>query len=218
MRVLSLFIICQFVFINDALRPIRKLASKQSFNTKYNHYRITRLKCTSEDQQNNENNEDLNIDKDNKQTDIIKTGKYGLWLDFSSITKQFNLPNLIGGTVFGMFITLFGLFGPFFFQEYESSHSTTTTSITKSNNNIEKSITLFEDILIDLKNGYVEELNSDKLFETAMNAMLKSLDPYTEYENLKESKLMQESVSGKYGGVGMIISGMYMYTVYSILV
>ena len=30
----------------------------------------------------------------------------------------------------------------------------------------------------------------------------------TEYENLKEATEMRESVSGKYGGVGMIISGL----------
>ena len=36
--------------------------------------------------------------------------------------------------------------------------------------------------------------------------MLKSLDPYTEYENGASARSMQESVSGKYGGVGMVIS------------
>ena len=34
-----------------------------------------------------------------------------------------------------------------------------------------------------------------------------SLDPYTEFENLGAAKNMLESVSGKYGGVGLIISG-----------
>jgi C-terminal peptidase prc len=36
--------------------------------------------------------------------------------------------------------------------------------------------------------------------------MLKSLDPYTEYENLMAAQTMQESVNGKYGGVGLVIS------------
>ena len=36
---------------------------------------------------------------------------------------------------------------------------------------------------------------------------MKSLDPYTEFENLGAAKNMLESVSGKYGGVGLIISG-----------
>ena len=38
-------------------------------------------------------------------------------------------------------------------------------------------------------------------------AMLKTLDPYTEYQNLKVAQNMQESVQGKYGGVGLVISG-----------
>ncbi len=36
--------------------------------------------------------------------------------------------------------------------------------------------------------------------------MLQSLDPYTEFEDLKAARNMQESVSGKYGGVGLIIA------------
>ena len=36
---------------------------------------------------------------------------------------------------------------------------------------------------------------------------IQSLDPYTEFENLGAAKNMLESVSGKYGGVGLIISG-----------
>ena len=31
-------------------------------------------------------------------------------------------------------------------------------------------------------------------------------DPYTEYENIKDSQQIQESVSGKYAGVGLVIS------------
>jgi C-terminal processing protease CtpA/Prc len=49
-------------------------------------------------------------------------------------------------------------------------------------------------------------VNPTKLFETAVSAMLRSLDPYTEFENLDTAKTMQESVSGKYAGVGMVIS------------
>jgi C-terminal processing protease CtpA/Prc len=51
------------------------------------------------------------------------------------------------------------------------------------------------------------QVNPTKLFETGVSAMLRSLDPYTEFENLDTAKYMQESVSGKYAGVGMVISG-----------
>ena len=37
--------------------------------------------------------------------------------------------------------------------------------------------------------------------------MLKTLDPYTEFENVGQAKNMRESVGGRYGGVGLVISG-----------
>ena len=35
---------------------------------------------------------------------------------------------------------------------------------------------------------------------------LHSLDPYTEFENVKLAKEVKEYVAGKYGGVGLVIS------------
>lgn len=75
------------------------------------------------------------------------------------------------------------------------------------NDKMTQPVTLFETILSDLDRGYVDKVDTEKLFETAMTGMLKSLDPYTEFEGKKEAQEMQESVSGKYGGVGLVISG-----------
>ena len=36
--------------------------------------------------------------------------------------------------------------------------------------------------------------------------MLKTLDPYTEFEEAKAAQDVRESVSGKYGGVGLVIA------------
>eukprot|EP01035_Chromulina_nebulosa_P017814 gene17814-23424_t len=71
---------------------------------------------------------------------------------------------------------------------------------------IQPQISLFSDILYDLETGYVDNISPSKLFETAVTAMLKTLDPYTEYENFGQARSMQESVSGKYGGVGLVIA------------
>ena len=68
-------------------------------------------------------------------------------------------------------------------------------------------VTLFETILQDLDNGYVDKVDTQKLFETGVNAMLNSLDPYTEFESRKEAVSLNESVNGKYAGVGLVISG-----------
>jgi len=68
-------------------------------------------------------------------------------------------------------------------------------------------VTLFETILTDLDRGYVDTVDTQKLFETGVTAMLRSLDPYTEFEGKSEAVAMQESVAGKYAGVGLVISG-----------
>ena len=68
-------------------------------------------------------------------------------------------------------------------------------------------VTLFETILADLEYGYVDPVDTNKLFETGIQAMLKSLDPYTEFEAKEEAQQMNEGIMGRYGGVGLVISG-----------
>jgi len=43
-------------------------------------------------------------------------------------------------------------------------------------------VALFETILSDLDQAYVEPVDTNKLFETGVSAMLRSLDPYSEFE------------------------------------
>ena len=68
-------------------------------------------------------------------------------------------------------------------------------------------VTLFETILGDLNRGYVDPVDTQKLFETGVTAMLRSLDPYTEFEGKQDAVQLSESIGGKYGGVGLVISG-----------
>lgn len=55
--------------------------------------------------------------------------------------------------------------------------------------------------------GYVDDVDTKKLFETGVSAMLKSLDPYTEFEPRQEAQDLTESIRGRYGGIGLVISG-----------
>jgi len=73
--------------------------------------------------------------------------------------------------------------------------------------NLSQPVTLFETILADLDAGYVDPVDTNKLFETGVSAMLKSLDPYTEFEAKEEAQQMNEGILGRYGGVGLVISG-----------
>eukprot|EP00535_Pseudo-nitzschia_heimii_P013645 CAMPEP_0197194936 /NCGR_PEP_ID=MMETSP1423-20130617/30172_1 /TAXON_ID=476441 /ORGANISM="Pseudo-nitzschia heimii, Strain UNC1101" /LENGTH=902 /DNA_ID=CAMNT_0042648455 /DNA_START=288 /DNA_END=2993 /DNA_ORIENTATION=+ len=73
--------------------------------------------------------------------------------------------------------------------------------------NLSQPVTLFETILADLDAGYVDPVDTNKLFETGVSAMLKSLDPYTEFEAKEDAQQLNEGIMGRYGGVGLVISG-----------
>jgi hypothetical protein len=78
----------------------------------------------------------------------------------------------------------------------------------KSNiNNVNQPVILFETILNDLNDAYVDDVDIQKLFETGVKAMTASLDPYTEFESRTEAAELEESVTGRYGGVGLVIRG-----------
>jgi hypothetical protein len=74
--------------------------------------------------------------------------------------------------------------------------------ISDSVSQLSQPVTLFETILHDLDQAYVEPIDMNKLFETGIAAMLESLDPYTEYESQTAATALTESIDGKYGGVG----------------
>eukprot|EP00586_Coscinodiscus_wailesii_P021132 CAMPEP_0172498168 /NCGR_PEP_ID=MMETSP1066-20121228/110221_1 /TAXON_ID=671091 /ORGANISM="Coscinodiscus wailesii, Strain CCMP2513" /LENGTH=787 /DNA_ID=CAMNT_0013271349 /DNA_START=208 /DNA_END=2571 /DNA_ORIENTATION=+ len=83
--------------------------------------------------------------------------------------------------------------------------STIFIPLLSAHDKLEQPVTLFETILADLDRGYVEEVNTKKLFETGVSAMLRSLDPYTEYYEVGGD--VTETISGKYAGIGLVISG-----------
>jgi len=65
---------------------------------------------------------------------------------------------------------------------------------------------LFGAILEDVNDAYVEqEVDIDRLFQTGVNAMLSSLDPYSTYENARQAEDLFLRTSGRYGGVGLTI-------------
>ena len=68
-------------------------------------------------------------------------------------------------------------------------------------------VTLFETILGDLQQAYVDEVDVEKLLETSVSAMLRSLDPYTEFESKQAARDLTESIDGRYAGVGLVIAG-----------
>ena len=70
---------------------------------------------------------------------------------------------------------------------------------------VAKNLDIFNNIYKNLDLMYVDTLNAAEVIGTGINAMLRSLDPYTEYypeENTKDLKMM---LTGKYAGMGALI-------------
>ncbi len=70
---------------------------------------------------------------------------------------------------------------------------------------IDQSLTIYNDVLRQLDMNYVDTLNYEDLTETAINAMLRRIDPYTVYYPKKKDDDLRMMTTGKYGGIGSII-------------
>lgn len=69
----------------------------------------------------------------------------------------------------------------------------------------EECISIFNDVLRQVDVNYVDTLNYEDLTETAINAMLHKIDPYTVYYPKKNDRELRMMTTGKYGGIGSII-------------
>lgn len=70
---------------------------------------------------------------------------------------------------------------------------------------VAKNLDIFNTIYKNLDMMYVDTLDADKTVGTGINAMLKSLDPYTEYFPASKSGDVKMMLMGKYAGIGAII-------------
>lgn len=76
----------------------------------------------------------------------------------------------------------------------------------KQNNfEISKSIDIYNNVLRYLNMNYVDEINPAELNETAINAMLGELDPYTVFIPESEIEDVRLLTTGEYGGIGSVI-------------
>ena len=70
---------------------------------------------------------------------------------------------------------------------------------------ISKNLEIFHDIVAELDRFYVDTINPTKTIETGIQAMLRSIDPYTEYFPEKDMNDLKMMTTGKYAGIGAII-------------
>lgn len=71
---------------------------------------------------------------------------------------------------------------------------------------LREKVALFDFILQDINRSYVDQVDINKLFETGVNSMLGTLDPYTQFENNVQATEMSVKTNGRYAGVGLGIA------------
>jgi len=77
---------------------------------------------------------------------------------------------------------------------------------TKQERDTYKSLETFANVLTLVQQYYVDEINSSKVINGAINGMLSSLDPHSAYMTPEDFKELEEETSGSFTGVGIEIS------------
>lgn len=68
-----------------------------------------------------------------------------------------------------------------------------------------KNLDIFNNMYVALDTYYVDTLDADKLVKTGIDAILNSLDPYTEYYADEDEDDLKMLTQAKYGGIGSLI-------------
>lgn len=84
-------------------------------------------------------------------------------------------------------------------------YALSTVSAEQKTTRISKSLTIFNDVMRQVDVNYVDTLDYETLTETAINEMLRRIDPYTVYYPKKKDEDLKMMTTGKYGGIGAII-------------
>ena len=85
--------------------------------------------------------------------------------------------------------------------------SLTTQAQKNSDHNFEvaKHLDIFNQLYKNLELLYVDTISPKETIGTGINAMLRSLDPYTEYYAQEDTKNLRMMLTGKYAGIGSLI-------------
>ncbi|MCX6247127.1 MAG: S41 family peptidase [Bacteroidetes bacterium] len=70
---------------------------------------------------------------------------------------------------------------------------------------IVKNLDIFSNVMKELNTNYVDDIKAGDLSKTAIDAMLESLDPYTNYITETEIEDYKFITTGEYGGIGALI-------------
>jgi carboxyl-terminal processing protease len=77
---------------------------------------------------------------------------------------------------------------------------------TQNSSETYKQLNLFGEVFERVRANYVSEVSDDSLVESAINGMLTSLDPHSNYMNTKNFNDMKVQTRGEFGGLGIEVS------------
>jgi len=69
-----------------------------------------------------------------------------------------------------------------------------------------KELMLFREVMGIVQKNYVKDVSDKELIQGALNGMLQSLDPYSEYLNEEMFKELQVETTGQFGGLGIEVT------------
>ncbi len=69
-----------------------------------------------------------------------------------------------------------------------------------------KSLKLFSDVLEEIEANYVDEVDSEKLIQSAIKGMVSSLDPHSTFMPPEAFDELQDDTKGEFGGIGIVIT------------
>lgn len=139
---------------------------------------------------NNEENVKNNIDNRKKKKD--KKKKIGI---FSKEKESYSFDEVFSITIFSLLLGVLACFS-------------VLTILNKGKNYfvLSKELAKFVDAYDAIVNNYYKEVDKDKLVESAINGMVSSIgDEYTSYSDKDVTDNFNETVNGKYMGIGALI-------------
>lgn len=71
----------------------------------------------------------------------------------------------------------------------------------------QRNLSIFNALTRELEENYVDSIRTDDAFKAAIQGMLATVDPYTEYYPYDDKEALTRLTTGAYGGIGSYISG-----------
>ncbi|MDE7381539.1 MAG: S41 family peptidase [Muribaculaceae bacterium] len=69
----------------------------------------------------------------------------------------------------------------------------------------QQNLTLFNSLAKELEKNYVDSIRTEEAFKAAIDAMLNTIDPYTEFYNTDDKESINRLTTGSYGGIGAFV-------------